>query len=105
MELVISTQSIVTALHGEEIDLASLGQLTIRRASHVEPDETGRWWVDLSPISGPSMGPFARRSLAVQAEQQWIIAGIRAQVTFPAPHRYRNGLVRWPRSGPPMKGP
>ena len=31
----------------------ALGQLTIRRASHVEPDEWGRWTADLTPIAGP----------------------------------------------------
>ena len=31
------------------VDLAALGVLSIRRASHVEPDEEGRWWVDLGP--------------------------------------------------------
>jgi len=77
MELLIDRQGVIQTIYGEEIDLASLGQVSIRRASHVEPDASGRWWVDLSPIGGPNLGPSARRSIALQAEQQWIIAKLR----------------------------
>jgi len=43
MELVIDTGGNVRCLYSEMIDLAALGKLTIRRASHVEPDEQGQW--------------------------------------------------------------
>ena len=49
----------------ETIDLAALGPLTLRRASHVEPDVEGRWFADLTPVSGPLLGPFIRRSEAL----------------------------------------
>jgi hypothetical protein len=42
------------------------------RASHVEPDGTGQWWADLSPIKGPKLGPFTLRAEALQAEVDWI---------------------------------
>ena len=58
----------------EELDLAALGSLTIQRASHVEPDATGLWWADLTPVQGPCLGPFARRSEALIAEVQWLEA-------------------------------
>ncbi len=37
MELRIDRQGQVVCIYGEEIDLACLGPLSIRRASHVEP--------------------------------------------------------------------
>jgi hypothetical protein len=72
MRLLIDPHGVIHAVYGEEIDLGTLGQLTIRRASHVEPDETGRWWVDFSPIGGPRLGPFSVRSQALAAEQEHI---------------------------------
>jgi hypothetical protein len=62
----------VTCLYGETIDLALLGSPTIRRASRVEPDDSGKWWADLSPVSGPLLGPYPRRSAALAAEQSWL---------------------------------
>ena len=59
-------------VYGEEIDLSTLGQLAIRRASHVEPDKHGRWLADLSPVAGPVLGPFERRSDALDAERRWL---------------------------------
>jgi len=38
----------------------------------VEPDQQGRWWADLSPIRGPSLGPFTQRSEALAAEHAWL---------------------------------
>jgi hypothetical protein len=59
-------------LYGEAIDLESLGPLSIRRASHVEPDPAGRWWADLGPSGGPRLGPYRRRSEALRAEEAWL---------------------------------
>jgi hypothetical protein len=72
MELVIDGRGQVRCIYGEEIDLAVLGQLSIRRASHVEPDSDGRWWADLAPVSGPRLGPFDRRTKALTSETQWL---------------------------------
>ena len=44
MELRIDARGQVVCVYGEAIDLAVLGEPTIRRASHVEPDNQGRWW-------------------------------------------------------------
>ena len=49
MRLVIEPGGRVRCLYGEAVDLASLGVLSIRRASHVEPDDLGQWWADLPP--------------------------------------------------------
>ena len=56
------------------IDLAALGAPRITRASHVEPDESGRWLADLAPVGGPVLGPFERRSEALEAEVAWLEA-------------------------------
>jgi hypothetical protein len=72
MELLITAQGIVRCVYGEELDFAALGAVEIRRASLVEPDATGRWWADLSPASGPRLGPFTRRSQALDAEAGWL---------------------------------
>ena len=60
------------AVYAEDLDLAALGRLRIDRASHVEPDADGRWHADLSPIAGPILGPFDRRSMALAAERAWL---------------------------------
>jgi hypothetical protein len=72
MELIVMPNGQGRCIYGEAIDLASLGALTIRRASHVEPDERGRWWADLSPTGGPVLGPFGCRSEALSAEVSWL---------------------------------
>ena len=72
MLLQIDPQGQITCLYSEAIDLSALGELSIQRASHVEPDEHGQWWADLAPVSGPRLGPFARRSEALQAERIWL---------------------------------
>lgn len=74
MELVIASDGTVRCLYGEAVDLAKLGKLSIRRASHVEPDECGEWLADLSPTGGPVLGPFACRTAAIDAEWRWLEA-------------------------------
>jgi hypothetical protein len=61
-------------VYAETIDLGVLGHLVISRASHVEPDDSGRWLADLRPIGGPVLGPFERRSEALAAEIAWLEA-------------------------------
>ena len=70
MQLVIGTNGTARCLYGEDIDLGRLGTLTISRASHVEPDDSGRWFASM--IDGPVLGPFVRRSDALQAEADWL---------------------------------
>ncbi len=68
--LLVKPDGTVTSLYDETIDLGQLGKLNIIRASHVEPDELGRWWADLSPVGGPKFGPFTARSRALTAERE-----------------------------------
>ena len=72
MQLVIDRTGDVKCIYSEAIELSVLGSPMIRRASHVEPDEAGRWVCDLSPVGGPRLGPFVLRSQALAAEQEWL---------------------------------
>ncbi len=72
MIIIVGTQGEIHCLYGEELSLASLGALSIRRASHVEPDDQGQWWADLSPANGPKLGPYALRSAALDGERAWL---------------------------------
>lgn len=74
MELVVTSTGEVRCVYDESIDLRQLGSLTIERASHVEPMPDGSWQADLSPVGGPVLGPFARRTAALAAEQEWLAA-------------------------------
>lgn len=43
----------------------------VTRASHVEPSASG-WTADLSPVNGPTLGPFTTRAEALAAEVDWL---------------------------------
>jgi hypothetical protein len=64
MQLVIHADGSVRCLYGEAIPLGELGDLTIRR---------GQWLADMSPVGGPTLGPFATRSEALAAEEAWLV--------------------------------
>jgi hypothetical protein len=72
MEIVVSPEGNARFVYSETVDLASLGKLAIRRGSHVEPDDTGKWVADLWPVRGPRLGPFTKRTKALAAELQWL---------------------------------
>lgn len=72
MQIVISPEGSIRCVYGEVFDLSALGQLRIERGSHVEPDAKGKWWADLGPVSGPRLGPFIKRSEALEAEIKWL---------------------------------
>ena len=72
MELVVQPDGAVRCIYDEAINLSALGRVQIKRGSHVEPDEDGRWSADLAVSGGPCLGPFARRSDALAAERLWL---------------------------------
>ena len=74
MQVIIDPNGTVRCLYTEALDLAAFGVRSIRRASHVEPGDSGGWWADLAPVGGPRLGPFARRSEALAGEQRWLEA-------------------------------
>lgn len=96
MQLIVQPDGRIECLYDELIDLARLGALQIRRASFVEPDAGGTWHVDLSPSGGPLLGPFASRSLALQAERAWLEDSSRAGCAATA--RGENQRFPFPRS-------
>ena len=49
------------------------GKLQITQASHVAPDRDGFWWADMGQVEGPVLGPFSRRTEALQAERGWLL--------------------------------
>ena len=70
MQMLVQTNGAVRCVYGEELDLPRLGRLTITRGSHVEPTADGQWTADMSPVTGPVLGPFPSRSDALTAERQ-----------------------------------
>lgn len=50
--------------------IQSLGPMSIKRASRVEPTDDGEWTADL--VAGPILGPFRTRKLALEAEKAWL---------------------------------
>jgi hypothetical protein len=72
MQLVIMPGGVTRCIYSEVIELTAIGSPTISRASHVEPDQQGRWLADLSPVGGPILGPFVVRSEALAAEHAWL---------------------------------
>jgi hypothetical protein len=83
MQLIIDSVGTVRCVYDETIDLNTLGHVHIARGSHVEPDDRGWWRADLSPVGGPSLGPFRLRSEALAAERRWLdehwLPGIKSQ--------------------------
>ena len=72
MELIIGPDGCIKTVYDEVIDLRSLGRPSLLRAGHVEPDSSGEWYADLSPVGGPRLGPFTLRSDALHAELAWL---------------------------------
>jgi hypothetical protein len=72
MKLFFRPTGQVEGLYSEAIDARAIGRVTSSRASHVEPDPNNNWIADLSPVGGPVLGPFAKRSEALAAESGWL---------------------------------
>ena len=74
MQLIVRPNGLIQCVYSDELDYRELGEPTIRRASHVEPNENGQWIADLSPVRGPRLGPFEKRSEALDAEKSYLDA-------------------------------
>lgn len=56
--------------------LLDCGKSTVSRASHIDMhlvDDQWKWFADLSPVSGPNLGPFLDRDDAITAEVSWLV--------------------------------
>jgi hypothetical protein len=72
MQIVIKPTGVFISLYSDSFEYGELGKPQIRRASHVEPDDTGHWFADLSPVNGPKLGPFDKRNEAIDAELEYV---------------------------------
>ncbi len=72
MEIIVKPTGVFIGIYSDTFDYGSFGRPQIRRASHVEPDDKGRWTADLSPVDGPMLGPFDKRSEAIDAELEML---------------------------------
>ena len=68
MQIVIKPTGVFISIYDDALDYGEFGKPQIRRASHVEPTTDGQWIADMSPINGPILGPFDKRSEALDAE-------------------------------------
>lgn len=72
MLLSIGLDGVITTVYSDELaPIIVDSESSIRRASHVEPGNSG-WWSDMSPVGGPMLGPYALRSEALSAEVRWL---------------------------------
>ncbi len=71
-EWIVDPAGHLRGVYDERIDYSSIGEVTIRRASHVEPAGGMTWTADLTPVGGPVLGPFTVRSEAIAAEVAWL---------------------------------
>lgn len=61
----------LTFVYADEISfLQDLGEFSVRRASHVEPTEDGKWTASM--VDGPVLGPFDLRGEALSAEVSYL---------------------------------
>ncbi len=72
MDLIVAPSGCIRHIYNDHFDLTELGRVTISRASFVEPDSSGQWLADLSPVGGPILGPFLKRTAALTAEVEWL---------------------------------
>ena len=72
MELIFEQSGNVRCVYSDTLPLVNIGRLRIERASHVEPNDKGEWIADLSLVSGPTLGPFSKRTDALAAEVRWL---------------------------------
>lgn len=73
MRIKINPDGTAVMIYTEDIDVASLGDVTsITRAATVEPVNGNLWAADMGIVGGPVLGPFDKRSDGLAAEINWI---------------------------------
>jgi hypothetical protein len=71
--LISADGSFVSFVYADDLrGILKQGVADIKRASTVEPDASGGWSADLSPVFGPILGSFETRSEALSAEVNWL---------------------------------
>lgn len=76
MEVFVRPDGSTQAIYSDALKLEQLGAPDIKRASHVEPDpkQPGKWFVDMTPVGGPTRDGFATRQEAIDFELEWLAA-------------------------------
>ncbi len=92
MQLMIEPAGNIRCVYGEDLDLARLGEVQIRRASHVEPDGVGAlvggpvagWGAEARAVSGCAVWPSQRRRLGWirPSARRWYANGDRCSDRF-----------------------
>ncbi len=72
MKVKVKPDGTVVHIYTDKVNLSGIGETTIKRASHVEPNKDNKWEADMSPSAGPLLGPFDTRSEALAAEVAWL---------------------------------
>ena len=72
MILSIDSKGDIRGIYTDDYPWRELGKPLVQRPSHVEPDDLGLWYADLTLSNGPKIGPFARRADAIAAEVRWL---------------------------------
>lgn len=76
VEIMIAPDGTIAFIHNDSVteQLRQVGDVSIKRASNVEPTENGQWNVDMTPVGGPERLPetFDRRSDALASEVQYL---------------------------------
>ena len=72
MQIAIAADGTTRFIHNDVLDAKALGAASIRRASHVEPNDDLTWNADLTPVNGPVLSPFPTRAAALAAEVAWL---------------------------------
>lgn len=83
VKIVITPDGALRFVYRDELQpLLAVGRARVDRASHVEPSYLEKapagvaWRADLSPVTGPSLGPFSTRQAALDAELAWLNANL-----------------------------
>lgn len=67
----VNSKGDLTFIYSDEISfLKALGTFSVKRASHVEPTEDGKWTASM--VDGPVLGPFDLRGDALSAEVEYL---------------------------------
>lgn len=75
MRIKINTDGTINLLYTEDICVEELGKVdSIKRLFHVEPNQDNQWTatVNMDTSKCVTLGPFNKRSKALDAEVAWI---------------------------------
>lgn len=76
-DILVRTDGTIQFVHSDELVPllqygATHGKTDIQRVSHVESPDGLKWAADMSPVDGPTLGPFDLRGDALNAERVWL---------------------------------